>query len=181
VTMEKQYKIEDDGVVLRNTEISDIDWVLSVEKQEDNSSFVDQWSKERHLEAVKDPNIAHLIIKGKDGGDTRLGYIILTGIKDPNNSIHFRRIAVEAREKGRGVGSKAIRCVKNYVFSSLRSHRLWLNVLDTNERARSVYLKEGFVQEGLSRDAVKNGHDGYRSYIVMSMLDYEFNAVGDSE
>jgi RimJ/RimL family protein N-acetyltransferase len=49
----------------------------------------------------------------------------------------------------------------------------------SNERARSLYDSEGFLEEGRLRESVRvrlAGADGYDSLVVMSMLDREYQA-----
>lgn len=53
----------------------------------------------------------------------------------------------------RGLGSEAVRQLINYGFSEMNLHRIALNVFATNERAIHVYEKNGFVREGLLRQA----------------------------
>lgn len=161
------------GVTLRPTKYGDLDWVVSLERDDANAAFVDQWSEEEHQHAIDESNVAHLVIETNDANRARLGYVILVGTEDVNDSVHFRRIVVDT--KGRGVGRQAVKWIKHYVFVNLEMHRLWLNVLEGNERAHALYLTEGFLQEGVSRDATKKGHDQYQSYLVMSMLAHEYS------
>ena len=41
-----------------------------------------------------------------------------------------------------------------YALNELGLHKIYLNVLEENTRARRFYEKCGFVQTGVSRDAV---------------------------
>lgn len=49
---------------------------------------------------------------------------------------------------------RATENILNYAFDTLGLHRVYLNVLEQNERARHFYTKCGFVYEGTSRDAI---------------------------
>ena len=54
-------------------------------------------------------------------------------------------------------------------FEEHGAHRLWLDVKPHNERARALYRSEGFVEEGVLRDALLTG-DRFESLLVMSLL-----------
>jgi diamine N-acetyltransferase len=67
--------------------------------------------------------------------------------------VEFKRIVVN--EKGSGFGHEAVRLVKREVFERYRAHRLWLDVFEHNQRAKALYLSEGFKIEGMLREHVK--------------------------
>jgi RimJ/RimL family protein N-acetyltransferase len=52
----------------------------------------------------------------------------------------------------KGIGTEAMLLMLKYGFESLNLHRIWLRVLETNEKAIRCYLKAGFVKEGTFRD-----------------------------
>ncbi len=162
-------------ILLRPTRTEDVTWVVETEQQQENAVFIDQWSWQEHAGAIADSNIAHFIIERHAQEETpvRLGYVILTGIDDKNDAVHFRRIVVIA--KGEGIGHIATRLIKDYVFERLGAHRLWLNVLEGNVRAHQLYTNEGFVEEGIAREATKLGPNEYGSFRVMSILAHEYS------
>jgi len=85
----------------------------------------------------------------------------------------------QAQQFGKGVGTEATRLVVKFAFESLQLHRLELEVYDYNPRAKHVYEKVGFVQEGVKRDAAFL-YDAYRNVIIMSMLETDYhNSLGD--
>src|SRR5262245_52913346 len=65
---------------LRRTKESDLDYVLAAEHSEENRLFVIPWSREEHLQALANPDIAHLIVEA----ETSVAYVILAGLRDPN-------------------------------------------------------------------------------------------------
>ena len=55
------------------------------------------------------------------------------------------------------------------IFERHQPNRLWLDVFPDNERARRLYKKTGFVEEGLLRENYFwNGE--FRSVVIMSIL-----------
>ena len=55
--------------------------------------------------------------------------------------------------QNQGVGSEAVRQLVGFGFSELQLHRIALHVFATNQRAIRAYEKNGFVREGLLRQA----------------------------
>ena len=76
---------------------------------------------------------------------------------------------------GQGYGHKMFALIKKYCFDYLNMHRLWLLVLETNERAIAVYKSAGFVEEGRQRQAIYR--DGrYLDYVMMSLLEDDYDS-----
>jgi ribosomal protein S18 acetylase RimI-like enzyme len=157
------------AITLRKTEESDLDYILAAEHDPENCRFVIPWSREKHLEALCDPDLAHLIAQR----ERRIGYVILAGLLDPNQSIEFRRIVIT--EKGCGYGKATVGLVKEFAFQTHKAHRLWLDVKAQNHRARSVYEACGFSIEGTLRECLRT-KGGYDSLVIMSMLEQEYQS-----
>jgi diamine N-acetyltransferase len=101
-----------------------------------------------------------------------IGIVRTDEIDRLNRSIRIGADIVPAL-RGRGYGSRLYRLLLAYCFDQLNMHRVWLAVLDTNDRAHALYEKQGFRVEGRFRDAVFR--DGsYRDYIIMSILEHEY-------
>src|SRR2546425_5336945 len=73
----------------------------------------------------------------------------------------------------RGYGSDAIREFLRFLFDAVGLHRVWLATYEYNARARRVYEKLGFVQEGIMREA--DYVDGrWVDSVVYGILEDEF-------
>jgi len=158
-------------VNLRRTTEDDLDFILSAEHAPDNRAYVIGWTREQHSASLHNADILHQIIEDENG--YAIGYVILAGISDYHQNIEFRRIVVT--EKGRGFGRATVRAVKKLAFSELQAHRLWLDVVAGNARARQLYTTEGFVEEGTLRECLKV-NEAWESLIIMSLLRHEFAA-----
>jgi RimJ/RimL family protein N-acetyltransferase len=157
-------------VRLRPTMQSDLDFVLSLERDPENLPYITPWEKIQHEAAIRFPDFRHFIIETGPGLDAG-GFLILIGCRNPHRSIELKRMVVQ--EKHLGYGRAALRVVKKIAFDDLSAHRFWLDIKKRNQRAQGLYRTEGFVQEGELRQAVKV-HDGFDSLVVMSMLQEEF-------
>ena len=161
-----------DQVAVRPTTVEDVDFVLEAERHPQNAPFIREWSREQHCSAIGDDSIAHWILEAGPNG-RRVGYVILLGIGNPDGSVEFKRIAIT--EKGKQFGRNAVRIIKKIAFEQLGAHRVWLEVVERNARAKHVYETEGFVCEGVHREAARI-MGGYESLVVMSMLASEYKA-----
>ena len=76
-------------------------------------------------------------------------------------------------EKGKGYGRSALDQIKQQAFEDYSAHRLWLDVIEPNHRARKLYEQAGFVYEGTLRECHKT-ETGFVSLVLMSMLRSEY-------
>jgi predicted acetyltransferase len=127
--------------------------------------------REQHEGALKSADILHAVIR--DAEDRTVGFLILRGLSNPNDSIELMRIVVT--KKGRGYGKRALSLIVKWCFEVCHAHRLWLDVRAHNARAQHVYEGQGFVREGVLRECVKVG-DTYHTLHVMSILREEYEA-----
>lgn len=162
------YKI--DNINIAKTDDGDLDFVLAAERNEENSPYVAQWSREQHIKALNDPDILHVLIKEEPDGN--IGYAILAGLESKTRSIELKRLVIV--DKGRGLGRASLESFKSLAFKQLNAHRLWLDVREGNDRARHLYKSVGFFEEGLIRDCILI--DGkFKSHYIMSILEHEYN------
>jgi RimJ/RimL family protein N-acetyltransferase len=157
-------------VRLRPTMQSDLEFVLSLERDPDNLPYITPWERIQHEAAIRFPDFRHFIVETGPGLEPG-GFLILIGCRNPHRSLELKRMVVN--EKNVGYGRAALRVVKKIAFDDLGAHRLWLDIKKRNTRAKGLYETEGFVFEGELRQAVKV-EGGFDSLVVMSMLQEEF-------
>jgi RimJ/RimL family protein N-acetyltransferase len=163
-------------VRLRPTMLSDLDYVISVERDSHNLPFITPWERTQHEGAVRFPDFRHFIVESGESF-AGAGFVILQGCRNPQRSVELKRIVLQP--KGQGIGRACVRLLKQMAFRNLHAHRFWLDVKQLNTRALALYASEGFVEEGRLRESVRvsiDGADGYDSLVVMSMLDREYHA-----
>ncbi len=108
------------------------------------------------------------------GSDEFRGEIVLNEIDETTRSANLR-LAMRPSFRGRGYGTEGIQLVLGFAFDGLGLHRVELDVLSINTRAKSLYENLGFQLEGRRRDAYRDG-DGYCDAIIMAMLEDEYRA-----
>jgi len=82
------------------------------------------------------------------------------------------RIADKA-DWGKGFGGEATRLMVAHGFEQLNLNRIQLVVSTENERGHCAYIKAGFVQEGVMRQAMYH-YDRYSDFYLMSILRDEY-------
>ena len=161
---------------LRPTMLSDLDFVIGVENDQRNLPFITPWNRTQHEGAVRIPDFRHFIVEA-GAEDSRDGFVILQGCRNPHRSVELKRVVLQS--KGQGLGRECVRLLKRMAFRDLHAHRFWLDVKQLNTRALALYASEGFVEEGRLRESVRissDTADGYDSLVVMSLLDREYQA-----
>jgi RimJ/RimL family protein N-acetyltransferase len=98
--------------------------------------------------------------------DRCLGHVGLYNIDHRVRKAEFAIMIGDRKWWGRGLGRKVTQAVVDYGFCHLNLHRVYLSVLQNNERAISLYHSLGFRKEGVLR------HDQFRdgSYLDTVLL-----------
>lgn len=150
----------------------DIPQIVAIEQIPEFRSYIGAWSADEHRITMADPDAEYFVASTADGEVH--GFAILQDLGSPHRSIQLRRLAV--RTPGLGLGSTILAFVIERAFHHHRAHRLWLDVFDTNTRARTLYKAFGFHEEGMLREAILR--DGaFHSQVLMSLLDRECAAA----
>jgi RimJ/RimL family protein N-acetyltransferase len=99
-----------------------------------------------------------------------IGEIVLNDLDVDNRSMGMRMSLAGAEVFDRGYGTEALRAVVSHGFDDVGLHRISLEVYSFNPRARRVYEKCGFAEEGRLRHALL--WDGqWHDAVLMGMLD----------
>ena len=156
-------------VRLRPTMLSDLDYVIGVETDQHNLPFITPWERTQHEGAVRFPDFRHFIVEA-GAGYPSAGFAILQGCRNPHRSIELKRMVLLPALQGQGAGRRCLRLLAQLAFRDLGAHRFWLDVKALNVRAQALYRSEGFVEEGLLRDALREPDGSFQDLVVMSIL-----------
>lgn len=114
----------------------------------------------------------------EDDSDEILGLVSLVSVDYMNQSAEFHIMIGESGNQGRGIGTFAVKSMLRHAFLNMNLQRVELSVLDTNERAKHVYEKCGFVYEGRKRKArYKDGK--FVDLLLYSILRTDFSGGGN--
>lgn len=106
--------------------------------------------------------------------DRLIGLCQLVDISPIHRSAELRIRIGDPDTRGKGYGTRAVEKLIMFGFRDLGLNRIHLHVFDDNHAARRVYLKVGFVDEGLLRQAAFIDNR-YKSLHVMAILREEYD------
>ncbi|OFI06000.1 putative ribosomal N-acetyltransferase YdaF [Clostridium acetireducens DSM 10703] len=76
--------------------------------------------------------------------------------------------------RGQGIGEEALYLTMEFGFEELNFNRIYLNVLEYNTKAISLYEKLGFIKEGTHREFIIRDGKKYDMYLY-GILKHEWN------
>ena len=87
-----------------------------------------------------------------------LGNVSLQSINFIDSNAEFAILIGETSLHVKGIGTEAAKLIINHAFDALNIHRIYCGTSSENIAMQKLAIKAGFVQEGISRDALfKNG------------------------
>lgn len=132
--------------LLRAMSVRDIDEVLAIEAL----AYGWPWSRGNFIDSLAAGYAAQVLL----GPDAALiGYFVAMAGAD---ELHLLNLTVAPAWQGRGHGQTLLEAVQ----ALARQHSLatlWLEVRQSNERARSLYQRRGFAEVGLRRGYYPGG------------------------
>lgn len=138
----------------------------------------DEFSKEEvlsfFLKSIEDDDRVFFLILSAD--NKIIGECVINEIDRKCRSANFRMALFSQKERGKGIGTWAVKAARDFAFEKLKLHRLALDVYSFNPRAENVYLKAGFQREGILKEAILDG-DQYADDILMALLEDEWKAL----
>ncbi len=152
-------------IAVRPASNNDVDFIVNVEEAPHVRGFLHPTDRATVLAALDQPDrLAFIVIEGGEragmmlfGYDAALPWIV-----------EFRRLAIAA--PGRGIGTAALHWAIEWCFNTVKAHRFWLEVVESNLRARALYERVGFIYEGAYRDGFRNGDGSFQNLCVYGML-----------
>jgi len=110
-----------------------------------------------------------------DEGDRCLGHVGLYKIDHRVRCAEFAILVGDKKVWGSGIGRACTTFMLRFGFDELQLHRIYLEVLASNGRARKLYDSLGFALEGTLRQAQWKGGK-YLDVHVMGILEDEWRA-----
>jgi len=105
-----------------------------------------------------------------DKNDNPVGYIFLNNINLIHRNCYMGIVIGNTDQRGKGIGSEAIKLISEYAFKTLNLHKIIVEVVVENKQAIKVYEKLGFVHEGcMKQHFFLNG--GFSDILIMSLFE----------
>ncbi|RSM45534.1 N-acetyltransferase [Amycolatopsis balhimycina DSM 5908] len=116
-------------------------------------------------------NTYELVVLGIETGGKLIGIVDLRDARPEVGNAELDIYIGDAEYRnGGGYGTDALRVMCRYGFDLMRLHMITLWVVAENERARHVYRKVGFSEDGRHREAFVAADGKRHDMILMSML-----------
>jgi ribosomal-protein-alanine N-acetyltransferase len=127
--------------VLRSVTLDLLDALLAIEVE----AYPFPWTRGNFVDALAAGYVMRALVV--PGGPLVGYYVAMPGVDE----MHLLNVTVALLQQGRG---HARRLLAN-VYAQARAHgasAVWLEVRESNARARALYLREGFAEAGRRRD-----------------------------
>jgi RimJ/RimL family protein N-acetyltransferase len=112
-----------------------------------------------------------------DASDRVIGHVALYQVDRIAGTAEFGILIGDRRLWGQGIGTFYTRFMIEHGFMTVGLRRIFLEVLETNPRARAVYEHLGFVVEGRLRQHRSKG-GRFVDVFVMGLLREEYRRAG---
>ena len=135
-----------------------LDAVLAIEVQ----AYPFPWTRGNFIDSIA----AGYLTRALFAGDELIGYFVaMPGFEE----MHLLNVTVAPRHEGRGHARRLL--AELYALSaSFAASALWLEVRESNARARALYLREGFTEAGQRRDYYPAPQGRREDAILMTRL-----------
>ncbi len=115
-------------------------------------------------------NNYELVVLGIEADGKLIGIVDLRDAVPEVGNAELDIYIGDAEYRNGGYGTEALRLMCRYGFNHMRLHMITLWVVAENERARHVYRKVGFSEDGRHREAFVAADGTRHDMILMSML-----------
>ena len=135
-----------------------LDAVLAIEV----AAYAFPWSRGNFIDSLASGYPAQVLL---DAQGAMLGYFVAMGGVD---EMHLLNITVAPAVQGRGHARQMIDALIALCHERL-AHELWLEVRESNARARSIYTRLGFKQKGVRKGYYPAAFGRREDAVVMSL------------
>lgn len=139
--------MQSEALTLESVSLQDLPAICAMEDGAARD-YIIPYSPAKHQEEFAKPSVLYKAIRQ---GTRLTGFVMLA--MDPDGvSVELRRIVIS--NPGHGIGVRTLEMVRELCGRELGRSRIWLDVFETNRRARHVYEKVGYSYFG------KSEHEG---------------------
>ena len=152
--------LQGEHIYLRALEPEDLEFIHTIENDEsvwEISNTITPYSKyliKQYLEqSHKDIfEVKQLRLVISSYNNIALGMIDLFDFDFKNSRAGVGILVKEPTDRGKGIGSEALKLLIDYSFTHLALHQLYCNVSEDNDASIKLFTKQGFKNIGLKKD-----------------------------
>lgn len=167
-------KIVNDLILLRKPELDDAEVLYQLKNNQETNDLLGGFTTGYDKEGIKSWILFHnnakdeclFLIEERSSGKV-IGHVGLYNIDHRIRKAEFAIMIADKNSRGKGYGSICTDFMIDFGYNQLNLNRIELSLLSTNTIAYHLYLKKGFIEEGLLKQAqFKNG--SYIDVILMA-------------
>ena len=144
---------------MRELTVGMLDAVLAIEVQ----AYAFPWTRGNFIDSIAAGYLTRALVA--DDGELIGYFVAMPGFEE----MHLLNVTVAARHEGQGHARRLL--AELYALSSgFAATALWLEVRESNARARALYLREGFSEAGRRRDYYPAPQGRREDAILMTRL-----------
>ncbi len=151
---------------LRDPEV--IKYSLSIFQKMETNAQIDLW----YFDLIENSKSVNYGIFLKENNQF-VGYCGLCNLSEANSSGEYFIFIGDKQQWGKGISTQATQKLLHIGFNQLNLNRIMLTVSQPNVGAAKSYLKAGFKEEGILREACFRD-DQFHDKIIMSVLKKEW-------
>ena len=125
-------------------------------------AFTHPWSPGNFADALRSNYHCQVLMQDSHV----LGYFIAMQVLD---EVHLLNITVSPMYQGQGYARELLDCLTHWCRHTAKAQWLWLEVRESNLRARHIYERYGFTQVGARKKYYPTHHGERETAILMSM------------
>ncbi len=146
------------GAALRAMTVADLDAVMAVEA----GAYSFPWTRGNFIDSLAAGYLALVLASPQDG---IVGYLVaMAGVDE----MHLLNLTVAPGWQRRGLARELLDALEAHCRAAGLS-MLWLEVRQSNERARALYARRGFAEVGLRRGYYPAPMSKREDAVVMSL------------
>lgn len=156
--MKSDLIIKGDIVYLRPITIADTDMVVKWRNEKavvENFIYRKPVTRKDHLnwlETKVDKGLVHQFVVCLNDDNRAVGSVYLQHFEEENKKAESGVFMGDESIKGKGIGTEAVRLLKQYAFDELGLHKLMARVLAYNVASLKLHEKAGYNKEAYLKD-----------------------------
>ncbi len=155
---------------MREAEEGDVPFIAGLFKLPHSREFLNEPGRDAILDLIEGPDGEAFVLEA-DGKE--FGYFTM---HDRGWLVEFGVLVVKTT--GRGAGPFAMRWGIDQAFQKRAAHRIFIEIREDNDRARTMCERLGFRAEGLYRDGFRDAVSGeHKNLIPYGMLRTDLRPV----
>jgi diamine N-acetyltransferase len=100
--------------------------------------------------------------------DVPIGMIDLFNFNPQHHRVGLGLLIIE-EQQGKGYGQEALEILINYVFSHLKVHQIYANIMGDNQTSIKLFEKFGFKRAGIKRDWI-HSDASYKDELLYQLI-----------